>query len=171
MRRRDAGVTLIELMVVVAIIGILAAVAGVTIKKSSMGAGAFGFSNKVGSELEEMRLRAVASRRWQRMIVDTHVVAREEATTEGLVTPVAWRPLRTLGTPRDVEIASTSPRTHIMPNDGVPAPGANLPISITFSPDGSGQAVTLFVRETNGSNSTRIAVYRTTAASYVYRYW
>lgn len=169
--RRERGVTMIELMVVIAIVGILAAVAAVTIRKSGTGAGAFGFSNRLGSEMEEMRLRAVASRRWQRMIVDTNVILREEATTEGLATPTAWTEVRTVGTPRDVEIAATSPRTHIMPNDAVPAPGANIPASITFSPDGTGQAVTLFVRETNGYSSARIAVYGTTGATYVYRYW
>src|SRR6185503_5955782 len=117
---------MVELMVVVAITGILASVAVVRVSKASYNAGARGYAQVVLSGIEEMRLRAIASRRWQRMRFYSDSIVHEEASTDGMAEPTAWVRIRTLGAPKGTKIVSTSPRTHILDGDGAPGEGANL---------------------------------------------
>jgi prepilin-type N-terminal cleavage/methylation domain-containing protein len=167
-RSRDAqrGFTLTELMAVVAIVGILAAVSVAHVAKASYNAGARGYSQVVLGGIEEMRLRATATRRWQRMRILGQGIVHEEAATDGMGEPTAWVKLRTILAPRDVTIVATSPRTHPVDGDGVPAEGAGLPAEIRFSPDGSAQAITVFIADR--SDRRRVTVFRATGAAYLY---
>src|SRR5687767_5186198 len=104
-RPRSLGFTLIELMVVVAILGVLLVLAITTIRPSRGGGGAIGYSRKVVSAVEDMRLRSVTTRRWQRLrVVSSTKLIHEESTVTGMATPTSWREVRDMMVPKGVSI-------------------------------------------------------------------
>jgi Tfp pilus assembly protein FimT len=161
-------------MVVVAIIGILMTVAVLSIRSTTYAGTPQGFAEKIVSEIEHTRLRAISSRRWQRLHVNADQINHWEASVEGMVKPTdpdAWDLVRSVSAPGDTEVALVDDSTHLYENTGVPAVGSGLGSVIDFAPDGAGSAATIFVRDRNDRQRFRVAIYRATGTAYVYEGW
>ncbi len=168
---RAAGFTLIEVMVVIAIIGLLAVSAVMFVKPRSYAASAQGYSQEIASLCDSVRQRAVASRTYQKLEVKNNEVLHWQGTTTGMTPPVDWSLVGTTPVPREVVIASTSDRTHATPDDSVPAAGTGLPAEIDFAPDGTANAATIFVTDSGDEIKARVAIYRATGSAYAYYGW
>jgi prepilin-type N-terminal cleavage/methylation domain-containing protein len=170
MRRKQAGLTMIELMVAMVIIGILAGLAVAKLRKRSYNAGAYAFSQKLYGELEDMRMRAVSTRRHQRLTVSADSVLHEEGVQQGMTTPTTWQTVRIVDAPSGVQIAAMDTTAHVTEGSSVPSVGTGLGGTFTFKPDGSASTGTIFVWETSGQAKARVLTY-ITGATYVYTDW
>lgn len=165
------GVTLVELMVVVAIVGVLSALSFFLVKSTSYAGTPRGFTEQIAAVADTARLRAVATRKWQRLEFLADRVEHWEADLDGMGPPNNWVLMRTIFVPRNVEIAAVSTRTHLVPNDAVPGYGVGLGDGVQFAPDGAGQAGTVFIGDTFGKLKSRAAFYRATGSVYVFEGW
>ena len=167
---RQEGVTLIELMVVVAIVGVLTATAVLSYRNTT--GSVHGYAQQIAGELEAARLRAVAARRWQRVEIQPNQVSAWEATSTGMAVPTTWQFVRSFGAPSKVEVIAMSDRTHVLVNDSVPGPGVGLDGAVEFRPDGSAAAAaTIFIADSNDVKHMRVAVYPATGSAYVFGEW
>jgi Tfp pilus assembly protein FimT len=162
--------TAVELMVVVTILGVLAAIAVPAMKTSSYGGGVPGYAQRVDAVIDEARMRAVASRRWQRLAIWDNRVVLEQATREGMDTPDDWEEVRLLLAPGSAEIVALGPATTLDPGTS-PKQGDGLGKALLFSPDGSASPGTIFLQRPNGDDAMRITVVRATSVSYVLNGW
>lgn len=168
----QSGFTLIEVMVVVAMIAIITTAAVVLVNPRSYAATARGYTQDLTALADSMRQRAVASRTYQKLEVRSDRVLHWQADTTGMSAPEDWTLVATVYVPAEVVISSTSPRTHIKADDDVPDEGANLPFEIDFAPDGTVAAgATIFVQDNEGENRARVAIYRATGSAYTYYEW
>lgn len=156
---------------VIAIIGLLAVSALVFVRPRSFAATSRGYAQEIASLVDSVRQRAVASRTYQKLEVRGDQIIHWQGTTTGMTPPTDWSLVGTTPVPSEVRIASTSDRTHIQPDDSVPAEGAGLPAEIDFAPDGSATAATIFVTDSADENKARIAIYRATGSAYAYYEW
>jgi Tfp pilus assembly protein FimT len=157
-------------MVVVVILGVLATVAVPALRASTYGAGANGFANQIDALLDEARMRAVSSRRWQRLVVLAREVRLEEAATTGMDVPTTWRDVRSLPTPSSVEIVALDFVSRLDPGPA-PTMGDNLGQDLRLSPDGSATSATIYVQRRGGGEPTRLTLVRATSASFIYSGW
>jgi len=174
--RADAGFTLVELMVVVAIAAVLVSAAVVMVRPERYARSSWGVGEQIVAELENMRLRAVATRKWQRLSISSNQVVHQEAATEGMVKPVDpddWNDLKTLSLPSGIFIHSVDDETHLEAGGELPAAGTGLgdALPIDFAPDGAGMAATLFVGDDAGDRRTRVTTFQATGAAYLYAGW
>jgi prepilin-type N-terminal cleavage/methylation domain-containing protein len=167
--RAQAGFTLIELMVVVVIVTVLVATATLALRPERYARNAKGYTEQVASTLENMRLRATASRRWQRLEVNGDSIVHMEADAPGMGVPAGYNVITTVEVPSGVRIAALDDSTHDVPDVAV-ADGTGLGDFIDFAPDGAGQAATIFI-EDETKRQYRVAVFRATAAAQVYEGW
>jgi prepilin-type N-terminal cleavage/methylation domain-containing protein len=166
-----SGFTLIEVMVVVAIIALLAVSAVLFVNPRSFAATSRGYAQEIASLCDSVRQRAVASRTFQKLEVKSDEIIHWQGQTTGLTPPTDWDYVGTTPVPSEVRVASTSDRTHIQPDDSVPAEGAGLPAEIDFAPDGTATAATIFVTDSADENKARVAIYRATGSAYAYYEW
>ena len=169
------GFTLVEVIVVITMVGVLAAVALVFVKPSATAATSRGYADEVAALCDAARQRAVASRTYQRIDVAADGVTHSKATVIGLI-PVDELDftdgvIGALNTPADVFIRALSDRTHARTNESVPAPGTGVPGFILFSPDGRATARTIFIEDSRSQDQARVAVYRATGSVYAYSEW
>jgi prepilin-type N-terminal cleavage/methylation domain-containing protein len=167
----QAGFTLVEVMVVVAMIAILAASAVVFVRPSSHAASSLGYANQIAALCDSARQRAVATRSYQKLEIEEDRILHWQGTTEGMTPPEEWSLVGTVAVPLDVVVAATSPRTHTEPDDGVPEAGAGLPAEIDFAPDGSSDPMTVFITDSRDHGRARVAVYRASGSAYAYNEW
>jgi Tfp pilus assembly protein FimT len=162
--------TPVELMVVVVILGILAAVAIPSLRASSYGGGVLGYAHQIDGLIDEGRARAVATQRWHRLVVQQRTVVLDQASTEGMVEPEEWQEVRYLQARDNVEAYALGATTTLDPGSA-PKQGERLGEEILFSPDGSASAATIFLQRAGGVEPMRVTIVRATAASYVYSGW
>jgi len=158
-------------MIVVALIGILMAVAVIGISSTKYAGTVRGYTDEIAGEFETAQMRAEATRKWQRIDVTANRIEHWESRTTGMATPTQWDHVRTIIAPRDVFVNAMSNKTHVAADDSVPSSGTGLPGTVDFAPDGSAEAKTLFVGETKGKYMSRVTVYRASGATYVFKDW
>jgi Tfp pilus assembly protein FimT len=162
--------TTVELLVVVSILAILAAIAVPAIRSSSYGGGVPGFAYQVDGLIDEARMRAVATQRWHRLVVEAGQLTLEQASNEGMDAPTEWAEIRPLNPPGSVEVLALGEVTTLDPGPA-PTPGNKLGQAVLFSPDGSASAATIYMQRPGGQDPMRVTVVRATSASYVYSGW
>ena len=170
-RRAQRGFTLVEMMVVVAIIAILGALV-VGVSSRPFGANARNVSDQIVSTLSFAKLRASATRRIHRVIVEPQRITVWPATTTGLGAPGGWEaaPIQTLTIPKGV-VAWHAQAGASVGAGAAPAQSTTLQYTIDFRPDGQATASTIFVTDSAQNQTFRVLVYHATGGSYARQYW
>ena len=167
-RRTRAGFTLTEIAVTLALIGVLTAIAFTYAGERR--AGARGFADQMSGELESARLRALSTRRWHRVTVSATSATIEQATTTGMVAPVAYELVSSVTAPSHVRIVALATATYVN-SIGQPAEGSGMTDEFRFAPDGSSVGRTLWISESKDRAPFRIAVFGSTGRARVYEGW
>jgi hypothetical protein len=156
-------------MVVVVILGVLLSLAVVALRTDRSGGGALGYARKVVSAVEDMRLRTISARRWQRLrVVSAGALVHEEATTTGMAVPVDWREVRDMTAPKGVSICGFEAELRLTPNG---CPDGSLTGELRIAPDGMASSPATFYVEDNrrGDDQYRVTVYRATGMPSLYK--
>jgi Tfp pilus assembly protein FimT len=164
-------------MVVMVVVGVLLAVAVVSVSSSGYAGTVRGFGSEIAAEADNARLRAVASRRWQQLQLRAGDTGHWEvnhwaATSEGLAQPGAgdWVLVRRLFAPRDVIVTGFEEATRQQPGNAPPSVGDEA--LVTFSPDGSmSEPATIYLGNVQDTHRARVIFYRATGTAYVFEGW
>lgn len=166
--RRQRGFTLTELAVAMVLVGILTMIAfGYTGERRG---GVRAFADQLSGEIESVRLRALSTRRWHRIILDARGATVEQATTVGMVAPTAYAVVGEVTAPSAVRIVALTTST-VVTSGAAPAEGSGFTEELRFAPDGSSLARTLWVSDPNDRSPYRIAVFGSTGRARVYEGW
>ncbi|HTJ45775.1 MAG TPA: prepilin-type N-terminal cleavage/methylation domain-containing protein [Kofleriaceae bacterium] len=161
-RPLQRGFTLIEMMVVVAIIGVVTMLAVQTPEEDD--ATVDGVASTVTSELDQARLRSMANHKWQRMIVSGTTVTFQAGNTIGMLPPTTWTLDHAITIPSNVQVVAIGSTSAIDPLGASPPSGTGLSTGVTFAPDGSSVARTVYLADRRGQSPTRVVVFATTGS-------
>jgi len=189
-RKPQRGVTLIELMIVVAIIAVFAALM-FGVNSQTYGASPNNVADQLSSDLNLCKMRAVSTRRWHRcQITGPQSTTTDSQSIPSALTMMQWGvtgmkdpALDTTGIqwsvvqvdPIGVGVAAWDASTTvcITPPCGTAPTSQNtaLAFDIYFRPDGSSTGGTVYLTEPSRNKSNRVVVYRATGSSYARNSW
>jgi len=167
--RRPRGFTLAEVMVVMAIIGVLCGLMSGVMSRT-YGASAKSVSGQLVSTMSLARLRAAATRRIHRVVVQPRQLSIWQAATSGLATPIDWQQVQVVKIPSGVVVWNAQAGALVSPG-ATPTQSAALAYPIEFRPDGQATASTVFVTDKAQSSFYRVLVYHASGGSYARNSW
>lgn len=166
--RRQRGFTLTELAVAMLLVGILTVIAFAY--GGERRAGVRAFADQLSGEIETVRLRALSTRRWHRIIVNARGATVEQATTVGMVAPTAYAVIGGFSAPTNVRVVALTTST-VVASGSAPTNGSGFAEELRFAPDGSSVPRTLWVSDPRDRSPHRIAVFGSTGRARVYEGW
>jgi prepilin-type N-terminal cleavage/methylation domain-containing protein len=168
-RAQNRGFTLVELMIVVAIVAVVSTLAAPLFDENDETVD--GAAGQLTAELDNARLRALADHHWQRLVVAGTTLSLQEGNSVGMVAPTLWT--QTYGTqlPSVVQVVAIGPTSAFNPTGSAPAAGTGLAAGVTFQPDGSSVARTIYLADTQGRGNERLVVFPTTGVVLTRQGW
>jgi prepilin-type N-terminal cleavage/methylation domain-containing protein len=168
-RAPQRGVTLVELMIVVAIIGVVTYLASSIFDEDDETVD--GAAGQITVELDNARLRAMADHHWQRLVVTGTTLSLQEGNSVGMVQPTAWTETYATQMSSVVQVVAIGPTSAIDPTGSAPPVGTGLSTGVTFEPDGSSVARTIYLADTQGHSPERLVVFPTTGVVLTRQGW
>jgi prepilin-type N-terminal cleavage/methylation domain-containing protein len=179
-RRRTGGFTLIELMVVVAVIGVVVGIAVMSMRAGRYAKSSYGYAERISAVLEAMRMRAIGERRWQDLQVNGDQLIHWESEYTGMGRPAdpvdssEWHLVEKMLAPHGVRVVSVVTQS-LLDGGSVITVGAGLGLRIRIAPDGTASPATIFISDESGQfgdnsgRTARVVVLRATASTEIYK--
>jgi len=167
--RGQRGFTLVEMAVVIAIVGVLATLA-VSANPEDQ-ATSEGFADQLVSDLDQIRLSAMSTRRWHRLTLEAGRGTVDEATTIGMAAPSDYDVVSQFTAPRRILIDSVLDGTQVDPTGDSPGAGEGFDLEILFAPDGTSSARTIYISDVRGRSTARVAIFGATGLARAYPGW
>jgi prepilin-type N-terminal cleavage/methylation domain-containing protein len=168
-RARDRGFTLVELMIVVAIIAVVTSLAATVFDEDDETVD--GAAGQITSELDNARYRAMADHHWQRLVVTGTTLSIQEGNSVGMVPPTLWTQTYATDVSSVVQIVAIGPTSAYDPTGSAPTVGTGLSTGVTFSPDGSSVARTIYLTDRENKSPERVVVFPTTGVVLTRQGW
>lgn len=182
---RNGGFTLVELMTVVAIIGITATLGLVYLDSGQKGQSALGYAERLGAQYEMARARAVATQRRQRIVIQADRFTHWQSSVTGLAESADptnyttdWDYVYEAVVPQDVSIADVDQDLRFEAAE-TPTALMAFPVAIDVLPDGRARTFgsteffesgwTVFIGD--AKTEVRTLLFAVTGSSTTYNEW
>lgn len=168
-RGDEAGVTLVELMMVIAIIAVLAVVAGWGMTKRDDDGAAKSLANKVYIALRQARNTAINLGAQVRVVINTRQITVQRAKELGSGTPTAWLTISVEEGGNAAQVYAATKSATVKAS--TPSAGG-LPMTYTFGTDGSvDNAGTIYVTDIGEQYDYKVVLYSLTGYSRLMTRW